>query len=245
MFDSYATLNKKQGDTMSVKTTLALTIGCTALLFSNTGFSDHLHCLSKVSMSFNAEHWLNSSSSEVTVNINASAPADKTDDLTETFKSKLSKITDSQDWQITDVNRSESDSGLIKLSAKASARVENNQLGELQQKLNTLNTPGEQYKIVAISTQAELTSINKLKAELRNELYQQIKNGLQELNAAKLSREAQYTIYKIKFNDVTMPRPVSFAVTTTKNTRQASNVADKLQMSAKVTYGICPFPQDD
>ena len=230
---------------MSLKTPLSLTIACVGIIFSNSTFSGNNHCLSKVTMSFTAEHWLNSSSSEVTVNINASAPADKTDDLTETFKTRLSKISDDKAWQITDVNRSESDSGLIRLSAQATARIDNNQLGELQQKLNTLNTPGEQYKVIAINSQAELTAINKLKADLRNQLYQQIKSGQNELNAAKLNPDSQYTIYKVKFNDTNMQRPVSFAMNNAKNVRQTSNVTDKLHMSAVVTYGICPFPEDN
>ena len=207
--------------------------------WSLLAFSSHANCTTKVTMDFYTEKWLQTSNSEVTIAINASAPANKADAISKEFITKLSKISNQADWQITSINSSESESGLLKISAQANARIENNKLGELRTNLKSLSTPGEQYNISSISNQAELTTINNNKAALRKDLYAQIMKGENELNTANIDGKSSYKVYKIFFKDRNNPKVMGFVTTSAKNMRSNNDTSEKMYMSAQATYAIC------
>lgn len=207
--------------------------------WSLLAFSSNTCCTTKITMNFYTEKWLQTSNSEVTIDINASAAANKADAISKTFVAKLGKISNQADWQITSINSSESESGLLKIAAQATARIENNKLGELRTLLKDLSTPGEQYNISSISNQAELSAINMNKASLRNDLYKQIMKGEAELNATNIDGKTNYKVYKIFFKDRSEHQPMSFVNTSAKNIRSNNNTAEKIYMSAQATYAVC------
>lgn len=197
-------------------------------------------CSSKVTMNFYAEKLIKNKNSEVTVNINASAPADKADASSKTFLTKLKQISPQATWTVSSLNSSESDSGLMKISAQAIARIDNDKLGELRSKIKNLNVPGEQYKINNINNNAELTTINANKSSLRGDLYKQIIAGEKDLNAVMLDGHTNYKIYKIFFKDSNKAKPVRFMVAN-KTSHANNETSEKMYMSAQATYAICNF----
>ena len=231
---------------MNTKTTLSLVLGLSCLTLTAPVFSMDDSCMSQVSMYFTTEGFVNSQTSLVSIGLSASVPANQVDALTETIKTKLAAISKEKSWRLINLTRNESDSGLMTITGQAVARLNNNAINTVQAQLKTLNKPGEKYTIDNIDYQADLQTINQAKAQLRTNLYQQMLIGQKELNAALPTSHSPFQLYKVNFNDATLPAPVAYIASNMhakqrNNSSQASSLSGKMKMSASVTYAT-PMP---
>ncbi len=202
-------------------------------------------CMSQISMHFTAEHWVSSETSQVSVSISASVPEAEVNAITDAIKTKLTALSKVKDWRLVNLTREESASGLIVITGHAVARLNNNQLSALQAQLKTLNKPGEKYSMDGVDSKPSLETLNQARTALRADLYKQIINGQQELNAALPDAKGAYHIHAIHFNDARMPEPVAYAAANVRALKknyqdQDSSLSGKMQMSAVVTYGAIP-----
>ncbi|MCH9757025.1 MAG: hypothetical protein K0U37_07545 [Gammaproteobacteria bacterium] len=227
---------------MKAKTISTAILGFTCFTLTSAAFAMNDPCMKQVSMRFSAENWVNSQTALVSIALSASVPANQVDTLTETIKTKLAANSNVKDWQLINLTRNESDSGLMAITGQAVARLNNNELSALQAKLKALNKPGEKYTIDNIDYQPDLETINKAKSLLRTNLYTQIINGEKELNTALPKANSPYQIYTIMFNDASMSEPVAFVASKVRTARsnnaiKNTSLSGKMRMSASVTYG--------
>ncbi len=218
----------------------ALALACSSLTLPAWAMSDN--CIRQISMHFTAEHWVNSETSLVSVGLSASVPAKDVDKLTDAIKTKLASISKNENWRLVNLVRRENDSGLITVTGQAVARLNHQALNTLQTELKSLNKPGEKYQIDNIDYQADLTTINTAKSELRKNLYQQALSGEKELNDALPNAKPAYQIYKINFNDGATTKPVTYMAASMhakqrNNASQDTSLSEKMTMNAHVTYG--------
>jgi len=231
---------------MKTKAISRLIISLSCLALTVPTFAADASCMSQVSMHFTTEAWVNSKTSLVNIGLSASVPANQVDALTETIKTKLATISKEKNWRLINLTRNESDSGLMTITGQAVARLNNDAINTVQAQLKTLNKPGEKYTIDNIDYQPDLQTINQVKTELRANLYQQMLSGQKELNTALPTTHSPFQLYKVNFNDASLPAPVAYVASNVRvkqrnHSPQQTSLSGKMQMSADVTYAA-PIP---
>lgn len=195
--------------------------------------------LSKVNFQLTAEKWLSTDSAKVYVSVDAILPAAGMPALRNEINQGLKKIADG-DWHITTFNRSQTAAGVENVSAMAEVRLKENQLNNLHEIAQQISKTGLQFKIQNIDYSPTLTEIEKTKAALRDEIYQQASSEVSHLN--QIYPNEKFMIYDISFNSVpepVLPQAMMMARTLVTGGTQAAGesmqVSQQLYVNASVT----------
>ena len=206
-----------------------------------TSYADDQSCQNQISMQLQEEGWVSSSTSQVTVSIQAATNKDNSSAVVAGITQKLkSVVKDPITWRLVDLSTEKNSAGLFAISAKMSARLNNAQLTELQNAIESLNKAGEQYKVEGIDYQPTLAEIADENTRLRVLLYKDVLGQEQIINSAFSDKKYQLQTLSFDSPYTATPRPmVMFAGNGA--TRQASASAStpfsqQLILTANVTF---------
>lgn len=198
--------------------------------------------LNQVVFEVNAEQWIASKTAKVIVAVNATMNEEKSANLYQSINQKLAKVADNAAWHITQVERNQDKSGLEQATITAEARLTDTQIANLRSRLSSVSKAGENYAIAAIEYTPTLVEREFAETTLRNQLYQQIKNELTQLNSVYPNQK--FFVHNIIFSEnrnSPMPGPVMFAAamekTATNSNSNGLTVSNKLQLTARVILG--------
>lgn len=197
--------------------------------------------LNNVTLRMNAEQWVTTKTALVTIGINVSVSDNDLGKAQSHIMDKLNQL-NKADWHILSFDRSQDQSGLEKIQASAQVRLPDNALAGLRDKAKEISKPGETFTLDNVQFVPTEDEVRSASAVLRNNIYQQAKTELDQLN--KLYPDQKYYIHQINFMSEVAPAPmqakmnaVSFAAT---GANAALDVGDKLRISAVVTLSAAP-----
>ena len=181
------------------KIVICLLITCHSLLFTTPSFAyAKKPALDKVSYVLTASEWVNTKTAKVEVTVNASLNNQDLAKAREAIMGTLNQVAKGQ-WHIINFNRSQDSSGLEKLLVVANARVEQANLVNLNKNAKNISKPGLTYKVTNVDFSPSLAEKNKVKAQLRQRLYQKIDAELTALNQTYPSQH--FSVNRIIFAD--------------------------------------------
>ena len=137
--------------------------------------------LDKVNFQMAAKQWVTTQTALLSVSINVALSNTDTVKVRDEIMNNLNKIAQA-DWQITQFDRSEDNSGLEKLFVAAQARVLQTGLKNIYQSAKAVSKPGATYEVNGIEFKPSVEEIQQVKAQLRDKLYQQINEEIGRLN---------------------------------------------------------------
>lgn len=198
--------------------------------------------LNQVVFEVSAEQWITTKTAKVIVTVNATMNEEKAAGLYQNINQKLGKVVDNTAWHITNIERTQDKSGLEQATITAEARLTDAQIANLRSRLQSISKAGENYSIAGIEYTPTLIERETAETALRNQLYQQIKNELAQLNVVYPNQK--FVVHNISFSEnrnAPVPGPVMFAAAMEK-TAVSSNantlaVSNKLQLTARVILG--------
>lgn len=196
--------------------------------------------LNKVTLRLNAEQWVTTKTALVTVGINVSVSDNDLGKAQSHILDKLNQLAGKADWHILSFDRSQDQSGLEKIQASAQARLPDNELAGLREKAKSISKPGETFTLDNVQFVPTDDEIRNASAVLRNNIYQQAKTEVDQLN--KLSSDQKYYIHQINFISDVVPGPMakfSNGVSAAA-TGAPLDVGDKLRLSAMVILSAAP-----
>ena len=205
-----------------------------------TAYADHQNCQDQISMQLQEEGWVSSSTAQVTVSIQAATNKDNSSAVVASITKKLkSVVKEAISWRLVDLSTEKNSAGLFAISAKMSARLNNAQLTELQNAIESLNKAGEQYKVEGIDYQPTLAEIADENTRLRVLLYKDILGQEQIINSA--FSDKKYHMQTLTFDSpyVAAPRPVMmYAAANARQAPAASSTpfSQQLILTANVTF---------
>lgn len=162
--------------------------------------------LNTIEFTVSAEEWATSDTAQVIVGVDANLNQAGMDKIQTDVLASLQQMVQSDQWRITQFDRSQDQSGLEKVHVEAQARLPNNQLNNLRSKAESFSKPGMKYQLIDIQYTPSLSDKEVLQERLRQKLYERIK---QELDlVSKMYPKQQYYVHKVYFgqNGVT-PQP--------------------------------------
>ncbi|MES2204303.1 MAG: hypothetical protein V4496_03695 [Pseudomonadota bacterium] len=208
-----------------------------------TSYADHQSCQNQISMQLQEEGWVSSTTAQVTVSIQAATNKDNSSEVVASITKKLKSVVNEKDpvaWRLVDLSTEKNSAGLFAISAKMSARLNNAQLTQLQNMIQSLNKAGEQYKVDSIDYQPTLAEIADENTRLRVLLYKDVLGQEQIINSAFADKKYQLQTLSFDSPYTATPRPmVMFAGNAA--TRQASAststpFSQQLILTANVTF---------
>lgn len=199
-------------------------------------------CQNQITLQLQEEGWVTSKTALVTVGIQAATSKDDSVQLIQQITNKLkSVITDSSPWKLVGLSTEKNSAGLMAISATMNARLNNDQLTQLQGAIDKLNKAGEQFTIQNIDYQPQLSEISAEKTRLRDLIYHDVLEQQKVINTAFSS--TNYQLQTLMFNEpyVAGNAPVMFA-SVGGATRMASAqntttpYSQQLMLTASVTF---------
>jgi len=198
--------------------------------------------LNQVMFQVNAEQWVTTANPKVVVAVNAATTEDNLSSVYGSIKQKLQKVGSDVQWRISTFQRSQDKSGLEQIYVTAEARLPEAQLNKLREQLKSISKAGETYTVAGIDYSPTLIERQAALAELRTNLYNQIKTELAKLNAVYPNQK--YVVHTVEFmenNDAPpVPGPVMFMAkqanmaNADRNAGPTLPVSNNLQLSARV-----------
>lgn len=215
-----------------------------AFVFTTTSYAIDQSCQNQISMQLQQEGWVTSKTAAVTVEIQAATSKDDSAKLIAQITDKLKSIVkNSAPWRLVDLSTTKNSAGLLAIAAKMSARLDNDQIAQLQSAIDTLNKAGEQYKIEGIDYQPQLAEIADENTRLRVLLYKDMLEQQRIINSAFTS--AAYQLQTVNFESpyvAAVSRPMMmYAAKSVNADRQAPQVnatpfSQQLILTANVTF---------
>ena len=218
--------------------TIAVVILCTMSAFAQA-MPHKLPPVDKVIYQVSVEDWVTTVTAKVEVAIDVSLDTEGLAKARSGILSKLQHIAKG-DWQITGLERSQDQSGLERLSARAEARLPELLLVNLNKTAKSVSKPGETYRVFNVDFTPSLAEIEVVRETLRKEVYEQVKQEVARLN--ELYPNQQYHAHEVNFVSariVPLPRRKLTAMQSTAATPEAQApiglaVSNKVLMNAKV-----------
>lgn len=194
--------------------------------------------LDKVVFQISAKQWVTTQTVLLKINVNATLSNADLVKARADIMDKLTKIA-AGEWHLTQFDRSQDSSGLEKLFVEAQARVPQASLTDIYQNAKNVSKPGTTYTINGVEFKPSLQEIQKVRAELRGQLYEQVNAELNILN--KIYTGQQYTVNRIYILDGdNMPQPQAYKareVVATAAPAPTLAVSNEMIMSALVEAG--------
>ncbi len=197
-----------------------LSVMCACLYV--TTYADEKNCQAQISLQLQEEGWVTSKAAQVTVGIQVATSKNDISSLMDNITDKLKKLVKpSAVWRLVDLSTQKNSAGLFAVSAQMTARLDNDQLAQLQSQIESLNKAGEQYKIDNIDYQPTLSEIAAENTRLRGLIYQDILEQEKLINTA-FSGSA-YQLYSLSFDSPYVATPKAMMMyTATSGTRQTT-----------------------
>jgi hypothetical protein len=202
--------------------------------------------LNQISLQFSAEQWVTTKTALVTVSVNASVNDSGLEKVQNDVLSKLNQISNKAEWHIVSFDRSQDQSGLERIQISAQIRLASADLVGLRDKSKAISKPGETFTIDNVEFSPSAEELRTANIALRNDIYQQIKNEIADLN--KLYPEDKYYLHNVNFLGEIVPQPM--AAYKVNNTmvmaagapQRVSNlsVGDKLKVTANIVLATAP-----
>lgn len=161
--------------------------------FSHSAFASSLD---KIIFQVSAEQWVQTTSANVIVQINATLGNQGLAAVRLDVLNNLNTIAKGE-WHITQFDRSQDNSGLERLNITAEARLNENQLANLRDIARKVSKPGTQYTIQDIQFTPDMASLETARATLRQTLYNKIKEETTKVN--QIYAPQQFNVYNIDF----------------------------------------------
>lgn len=204
-----------------------------------TSYADHQNCQDQISMQLQEEGWVSSSTAQVTVNIQAVTNKDNSSTVVASITKRLkSVVKEAVTWRLVDLSIEKNSAGLFAISAKMSARLNNDQLAQLQNTIDSLNKAGEQYNVDGIDYQPTLAEITDENTRLRVLLYKDVLEQERIINSA--FSDTKYQMQTLSFDSpyVAVSKPMMMYAA---NVRQApaanaTPFSQQLTLTASVTF---------
>jgi hypothetical protein len=197
--------------------------------------------LNRVSLRLNAEQWLMSKTSMVTVGISASVNDAALDKIQDDVIKKLNQLAKG-DWHITTFDRSQDQSGLESVRMQAQARLAGSALPGFRDRAKALSKPGETYTLDNIQFTPSEDEVRDANTALRANIYAQAKDELDRVN--KMYPDQKYYIHEVNFISdlvpVPMPQNVMSMAVRAGNGGGNLAVGDKLVLNATVVLASIP-----
>lgn len=182
-----------------------------------------------------ADNWVSTSSADVSITIDATLDKSGLSQMRQEMMNNCKKIADVE-WHVTSFNRFQDPSGLEKINATVQGRVPEDKLSAVREQAKAVSRPGATYQISGIDFQPTLAEVQKVKANLREDLYQKINEEVARLN--KLFPQQQYSVHQVDFLGalkLDQPQAVNRAKVMSMEVSQASLVvSNKLTLTATV-----------
>ena len=197
--------------------------------------------LNSVMLQLSAEQWVTTKTALVTVGMNASVSDNDLGKTQNQILDKLKQIASDADWHMISFDRSLDQSGLEKIQASAQARLASAALAGLRDKVKAMSKPGVTFTLDNVQFIPSEDEVRAANAALRNQIYQQAKTELDQLN--KLYPEQKYYLHQVNFISELMPRamPQNAMLMQVKMAAPAMlQVGDKLRLSAVVILSSAP-----
>ncbi|HAF87145.1 MAG: hypothetical protein CMF38_03665 [Legionellaceae bacterium] len=171
-----------------------------SLILSLKAQADVSFLLDTVHFQVSAHEWVKTESALLKVNIHATLNNTDLVKARNTIMSHLAKIAQGS-WHITQFNRTQDSSGLEKLYAQAQIRVPQAKLTQVYQDAKAISKPGMSYTVDQIVFTPSLADTKAAETQLRERLYQEIKQELIRLN--EVYTDQHYTINRLEIANLT------------------------------------------
>lgn len=200
-------------------------------------------CQNKITLQLQEEGWVTSKTALVAVGIQAATNKNNSSALIQQITDKLkSAMLDASTWRLVALSTKKNSAGLIEVAALMSARLNNDQLTQLQGAIDKLNKAGEQFTIQSISYEPQLIEISAEKTRLRRLIYQEVLEQQKVINTAFAG--AAYQLQTLSFDEpyIRANTPLMFAAvgnaarTTPTTSNKAASYSQQLTLTANVTF---------
>ncbi len=178
--------------------------------------------LDKIVFQLSSKQWVSTQSALLEVHINCTLTNGDMVKARAEIMANLQKVAASE-WHLLRFERSQDNSGLEKLDVQAQARVAQNDLAAVYQQAKSVSRPGAQYTIGAIEFKPSLEEVQKVKAAIREQLYQQVNDELGRIN--KVYPGQKYSISNLVFSEGDGMQPVAAYQAKTMNAMALSTPA--------------------
>jgi hypothetical protein len=215
------------------KTTLLLT----CLAVQSLGYADSAPplVLDTIAFQVSAKQWVSTDTALLSININITLTDADLVQARATVMERLAKIAQGE-WHLTQFNRSQDSSGLEKLTVQAQVRVPQQQLTQVYQKAKSVSKPGASYEVAAIEFTPSLDEIQRIRAQLREQLYQKAQEEIGRLNTVYKTQE--YSLNNLVFSDAEV-QPVAqvkaYRAQASEMTLAVDSAAPNLAVSNELT----------
>lgn len=199
----------------------------------------------RIVLMLEAEGWVSAARPRVTAGVDAALRSAEAGDLRARVREVLGQLAPAE-WRITDVSRAVDEAGLERWHVTAEARLEEAALGGLQERAEQASTPGLQIRIETIDFSPSEAERAARRAELRADLYRQVKAEIALL--AEIYPDRRFRVGAIDFVTPQPPMPVpmaemrAMAAPEMKAADMAPgfDVSQHLRLSAQVTLYLDP-----
>lgn len=155
--------------------------------------------LDKVEFQLSDKQWVKTHTALLQVHISATLNDADVVKARASIETNLGKIASSQ-WQITQFDRNQDESGLAKLDVQAQARVPVEQLNNVYTQAEKVSRPGENYTIQQVDFKPSFQELQLAKNQLRASLYKQVSQEIENLNQAFPAQH--YSVHQLEFTEV-------------------------------------------
>lgn len=199
--------------------------------------TDNQLVLDQIQFQLTSKQWVKTEQAKLQISINATLSNTDLVKARNDIMTNLTKIAKGE-WHITQFIRSQDSSGLEKLYVEAQARVPQQALTTVNVQAKAVSKPGATYKVANIDFTPSLTETQKVKEQVRADLYKRINTEIESLN--KQYPQQKFSVHSVQFVDgnAPMPRPTYKAreMNTMALAAQAPglSVSNNIQMTALV-----------
>lgn len=208
--------------------------------------SDQAAALNQIAFNQSAEGWVIAEKALVTLGIDANLDEKALDDLEGKVLSMLKTLSENSKWRLTQHDRSQDQSGLERVHIEAEARLPESALIHVQKNVKKISKPGFNVNVLKIEYRPSNTEIEKVTAQLREDIYRQIKAEIERLN--QIYPKQPYFVNRLVISEgdqppfspdlllangvATMAKQVHFA-----NSSHELGISKRIKMNAAVLLG--------
>lgn len=196
---------------------------------SVTGYAAKPADLNSIVYQLHTQRWVMTDKANVVIAVDATA---KDQDLPNVqqhqIMQKLNQLGSHQKWDVVTFDRNQDQSGLEKLHMVVSARLPESQLNNFRDRVQSLSKAGEKFQLQTINFEPSLIDVEKTREQLRQEIYEQVKQELAQLN--KTYPAQHYFLHNINFVQQPIYRMAGNAFIKT-NVPSPSDISVKREMT--------------
>ncbi len=155
------------------------------------------NALNNVTYQYSATTWATTNTARVVVAVDATLKSQNVAETRQQILQKLNRLAKGVRWHITVFNRSQDQSGLVKLHVQAQARIPESRVNNLTSRVKSMSVAGQKYSVQSINFVPTMAATQKARTQLREQIYQQVNSEIKRLNA--IYPKQQYFVHNIRF----------------------------------------------